>query len=931
MAPAPFALTVAVIARDEEASLPRLFASLAPLAGPSTQFLLVDTGSRDGTRNLAATLGAEVHGFDWRDDFAAARNHALSLARGRWILSLDADDVLPAETGIWLRDRLGALEDGSAFVFRVRSPGPDGAVSECSQIRLFPNRGDLRYRNPIHENLGESALEAGVSVVHAGLPILHEGYRDPAAVARKRRRNLALLEKAVTCEFPPPSLLLAWARMHMAEDRFEAAEKALRKILAAGSDGLRPSAASPTSYRNLRVTQGASREVALAARIHLGQCLLVSGRAAEALATFDQGSAEAGRNAQYLLERGKALWLNGRAREARECWSDALRAGPGEGAVPTDWSAILAGAETLLARTAPAPAAADWSPVAELHPTAAKPPFPDSLRGRPGEPSRGGGAGGAPVLARKPADPETPVLPMPRGGRSLDLSVCSIFKDEIGNLPGLVPCLPLSRIEWVVVDTGSKDGTAELLGHLEVKLRTFPWIDDFSAARNESLKHATRGWILWLDADDRVDENFWDLIEKLLDGPRRAYRFVVRSPREDAQGESFRQIRLVPNNLGIAFEGKIHEQLGTSLRRLGVEAVDEDLEILHTGYDSAAKRAAKLRRNHALLGRERAEHPRDPAVAMEYGNCLYQMGDFAGAKAAYLSMLPSDRPDLCGPAPGDEVLRHYPSLLGETCAKLADPEGAEAWFRLSLRWNPSDLQPYYRLGKRLLGRGDVRAALSMFHALLDQPVVIGKVAGDNRTARRNALGIACLCELQLFGAAKAPRARASLEEIIAGGLEAFPLDYRVPLEFYRDTGDLASLTRYCRRYLGIFPDDVPFWEDFLESVYAAGKYAELLSLYGSRPALRLRSGAVEAFRAKSLEAGGAPVDETYSVYRRALEKFPEDPTLLVYFSEFVNHNRLYVRCYADLKAMADPPAAVRDFLRQLEEQGLGNGEATGRA
>jgi hypothetical protein len=65
------------------------------------------------------------------------------------------------------------------------------------------------------------------------------------------------------------------------------------------------------------------------------------------------------------------------------------------------------------------------------------------------------------------------------------------------------------------------------------------------------------------------------------------------------------------------------------------------------------------------------------------------------------------------------------------------------------------------------------------------------------------------------------------------------------------------------------------------------------------------------------------VEETYAAYRDALRRFPEDPTLLVYFSDFVNHNKLYARCYADLKAMPKPSETMQDFLRQIEALGYG--------
>src|SRR4029434_8627847 len=56
--------------------------------------------------------------------------------------------------------------------------------------------------------------------------------------------------------------------------------------------------------------------------------------------------------------------------------------------------------------------------------------------------------------------------------------------------------------EIVVVDTGSKDKTPEICRRFGARLFEFPWCDSFSAARNESLKHARGEWVFWMDSDD---------------------------------------------------------------------------------------------------------------------------------------------------------------------------------------------------------------------------------------------------------------------------------------------------------------------------------------------------------------------------------------------------------------------------------------------
>jgi glycosyltransferase involved in cell wall biosynthesis len=875
-------LTVAVIAKDEERTLPGLFGSLDGLSRPfPCQYVVVDTGSRDATRAVAAAHGAEVHSFPWNDDFSAARNHSLERAQGDWILWLDADDELPAATRDWLALHLPTLDSARAYAFKVRSPGADGGESACAQIRLFPNGKGLRFRNPVHENLGDSVIEAGLKVSAPGLDILHTGYRDAATVARKLIRNRTLLAKALAAPDAAPSLWLAWGRMMMGENRFAMAEAAFRKALEPGDR--------------------ASADLLLAARINLGQSLCFQNRAPEALAVF-RSIRDGNTHAPYLLEYGKALWLTGHIAEARAAWTACLNTGTRwsgpESGVPADWDGVRAGAGILLReatgtellnRREPAP--------------------PDSVE----PPSEADGPRGG------------------RGGRRLDLSICTIVRDEAANLDGLISGIPLGRAEWIVVDTGSRDATVEILLQAGIRTHPFAWCDDFSAARNESLRLATRGWILWIDADDRLDEAFWETLEPLLDGPKRAYRFIIRSPRENSRGDCFRQIRLFPNHVGAAFEGRIHEQLGTSLLKLGVPVENADPEILHMGYDTAAKRGAKLKRNRALLEVERKIHPRDPAVAMEYGNCLYQSGDYADAKAAYLSFLPAAQPRACGEPPADEVLRHFPTLLAETCLKQGLDEDAGEWFRLAARWNPADIMPLYWLGKQALAKHNVHGALEYLYAVLDRPVSVGRVATDNHTVRRNALALTVLCEMQLFGAEKAPRGRACLRELIDGGLKDFPLDPRIPWEFLRSAGSDADAEHYARAWLKQDPGNIPLWEDLVEHLFAGNRHREALRIFAEHPALRLRSGVLEAFRAKCGEIGGEGVDAVYSVYRAALERFPEDPTLLVYFSDFVNHNRLYARCYADLKALEKPSETVRDFLRQIEALGYGAGGTGGNA
>jgi tetratricopeptide (TPR) repeat protein len=150
------------------------------------------------------------------------------------------------------------------------------------------------------------------------------------AVEQKRRRNLAILEKALRSPDAPATLLLTHGRMCLGLGRPEQAEKSLLRALMAADPDTEP---------------------ALAARLHLGQSLLFQGRAREALAVFEAGLPRGDADAQYLLEYGKALWIDRRPVEARARWRECLRSGASPASIPTDLYSVLAGARKLLAET----------------------------------------------------------------------------------------------------------------------------------------------------------------------------------------------------------------------------------------------------------------------------------------------------------------------------------------------------------------------------------------------------------------------------------------------------------------------------------------------------------------------------------------------------------------------------------------------------
>lgn len=184
-------LSVALIVKNEEAHLPHCLASIKDLAD---QIVVVDTGSSDRTVEIAREFGVEVGYFEWVDDFAAARNHSLSLCTGDWILVLDADEAIDPTDHPAIRSLL--KEDGpQAYRLRSRSyllaasqttldSAPTLNTSHYTEgrsythytdfytLRLCRNLPGLRFTGKIHELLEPCLLAKGVEVKNID-PVIH--------------------------------------------------------------------------------------------------------------------------------------------------------------------------------------------------------------------------------------------------------------------------------------------------------------------------------------------------------------------------------------------------------------------------------------------------------------------------------------------------------------------------------------------------------------------------------------------------------------------------------------------------------------------------------------------------------------------------------------------------------------------------------------
>ncbi len=107
----------------------------------------------------------------------------------------------------------------------------------------------------------------------------------------------------------------------------------------------------------------------------------------------------------------------------------------------------------------------------------------------------------------------------PRSGRPLAVSLTMIVRDEEKSLPRCLASVRGLFDEIIIVDTGSTDRTKDIARWFGAKVFDFEWIDDFAAARNAALDHATGDYAFWLDADDVISHADRKKLEDLLHNP----------------------------------------------------------------------------------------------------------------------------------------------------------------------------------------------------------------------------------------------------------------------------------------------------------------------------------------------------------------------------------------------------------------------------
>jgi len=302
------------------------------------------------------------------------------------------------------------------------------------------------------------------------------------------------------------------------------------------------------------------------------------------------------------------------------------------------------------------------------------------------------------------------------------LSLCMIVRNEAKNLPRCLESVQSAVDEIVVVDTGSTDETVAIAQQFNAQIYHFPWINDFSAARNESLKYVTGDWVLVLDADEALSRPVVPLLKQVMEPSDHLVINLIRQEIGATQSPYSLVSRLFRRHPEVYFRRPYHAMVDDSVtlllqREPHWQIVDvPEVAILHYGYEPGAI-AGRDKFQKARLTMERffAEHPGDPYVCSKLGALYVEMGRLPQGIDLLERGLEAETLD----AP---VLYELHYHLGIAYNRLHSADHAEHHYQMALQQPILDrlkLGAYNNLGNLLQAKSAYTEAKAIYERVLD--------------------------------------------------------------------------------------------------------------------------------------------------------------------------------------------------------------------
>jgi glycosyltransferase involved in cell wall biosynthesis len=574
-------VTIGMIVKNEEKVLERCLQGLQEIRDKvKSELIIVDTGSTDKTVEIAEKYGAKVLYFDWIGDFSAARNVGLRAAKGEWFMFIDADEHLVDGWKIaafFLDTEFNKDYNSASFI--IRNLDGDIYTGDFRAIRIARVFEGLRFFKKVHEQFQLGVYKTAMIEAYAEHRSYGKKFNEEQGNVRYKR-NIELLEKEI--EEKPDSVLIM-KQLFDAYAAIDENEKALEWLHKAVDVSIEQKHGVPIlmSVSSLIIAE------------------LNQKKYDDIIETFKRYKSikitDVPRKAGYFASEIDIYGAAATAYFHKEEYAEAVKA----------YKEYFDIAEKF-----------DKKELMTLDTTAFIAYFDKKRTGlyrnsliyylnsliKLGRVKESEKVYRQKILLDKPDwDGTLLTIGMIVKNEGKELEKCLKSLEHLRNV---VKC------QLIIVDTGSVDDTVEIASKYADEVRHFEWINDFAAARNESMRGAKGDWFMFIDADESFEST--KEIEKFFrDGEYVIYGFASYIQRNYLGGGVYkdfnapRMTKLLP---GQCFNKSVHE----SLKPQEPVKVFRDF-VHHYGYMGEAGQK-KVLRNMDMLLSEHKERPEDVMV-----------------------------------------------------------------------------------------------------------------------------------------------------------------------------------------------------------------------------------------------------------------------------------------------------------------------------
>jgi glycosyltransferase involved in cell wall biosynthesis len=621
-----------MIVKNEERYLDNCLKSVKDVVD---EIIIVDTGSEDGTVEIAKKYTDKVYFHPWKDSFSEARNHYLKYAAGDWIFQIDADEELVKEDIPALLDAV-KNEELDAIMVQIVSRFKKGRSEAIHSVeRIFRNNGVIHYEGRVHNRV--------VGITNAKvypIRLIHYGYDlNQKESKKKSERTISLLKMDLKDDPDNPItyhyLSCSYIGQGMFHQSLEASLTAIRLSEARNDKNMiylwsRYNAAM--AYYRLKELKKAGQMALSALKKypkHIDAHFILI------LVYYDQKqwSRLIDHGKEYvrlikLLRKSPMAFNNLVTCSLNEEWNmhvligiACFELGQSDNSEEAFEMAVSCAPEPFMALRA---AGIYFHKKKQL--SRAWPYLERAQRANPED-----------VTVNELLRQKTPAEAC--GYSNETISCCMIVKNEEAFLEQCLESVKDHVDEIIIVDTGSTDGTVEIAGRYTDKVYFHPWEDSFSKARNQALQYAANDWIFQIDADEELVE---DSGAKLREAVRDAgeadvvYVNIISTYSGGAREARHNFERLFRNNGLIRYEGIVHNRVVGCKK-----AKYSQIELRHYGYDVEEKKAQeKFIRTADLLKKQIEEAPDNPMPHHYLGTSYLSRG--MNEEAAKESLLAVD-------------------------------------------------------------------------------------------------------------------------------------------------------------------------------------------------------------------------------------------------------------------------------------------------